>query len=55
MTLNELEGIKTKSKEDKSVDILLDNNSAGDISVSFKGANNSRYILHRWHCIRSGI
>jgi hypothetical protein len=48
MTINELEGINTESKEDKPVDVLLDNTSAVDMSVSFKDTNiiHDIYIIY---------
>jgi hypothetical protein len=41
MTLHEIEDIKTESKEDKPVAILLDNKSAVDMtSASFSDTNH---------------
>lgn len=54
MTLHEIEDIKTESKEDKPVAILLDNKSAVDMtSASFSDTNHWMHILCRWHYVRS--
>jgi hypothetical protein len=55
MTINELvEDIKNESKEDTPFDILLDNKSAVDMSVSFKDTKHARHIIRRWHYVISG-
>ena len=55
MTLNELEQVETGGKEDKPIDIFLDNKSAVDMSSSFKDTKRSRHILRRWHYVRAGV
>ena len=55
MTLNHIEGIQEGSKEDLSVDIIMDNKSAVDMSVSFKDTKNARHIHHRFHFVKQGV
>ena len=55
MTLNNIEGIQEGSKEDIPVDILMDNKSAVDMSVSFKDTKYARNIHRRFHFVKTGV
>ena len=55
MTLNHIEGTQEGSKEDLPVDILMDNKSAVDMSVSFKDTKNAHHICHRFHFVKKGV
>ena len=55
MTLNNIEGIKEGSKEDLLVEILMDNKSAVDMSISFKDTKNACHIHRGFHFVKLGV
>ena len=55
MTLNHIEGIQEGSKKDLLVDILMENKSAVDMSVSFKDTKNAHHIHCRFHFVKQGL
>ena len=55
MTLNRIEGNQEGSKEYLPVDILMDNKSAVDMSVSFKDTKNAHHIHCRFHFVKQGV
>ena len=55
MTLNHIEGVQEGSKDDLPVDILMDNKSAVDMSVSFKDTKNAHHIHRRFHFVKQGV
>jgi hypothetical protein len=46
MTLNHIEELEDEFKEDKPVDIYMDNIPAVDTSITFKDTKNARHIRH---------
>ena len=55
MTLNHIERIQEWSKEDLPVDILMDNKSAVDMSISFRDTKNAHHIHRRFHFVKQGV
>ena len=55
MALNHIEGSKEGSKEYLPIDILMDNKSAVDMSISFKDTKNAHHIHHRFHFVKQGV
>ena len=54
-SLNHTEGIQEGSREYFPVDILMDNKSAVDMSISFKDTKNVCHIHHRFHFVKQGV
>jgi hypothetical protein len=52
MTLNHVEEVEDESKEDKQVDICMDNISSVDMSITFKDIKNARHTRRRFHFVK---
>jgi hypothetical protein len=52
---NHIEEVEDESKEDKPVDIYMDNRSAVDTSITFKNTKNARHIRRIFHVMKQGI